>query len=141
MPSYNSLIQQNPFVQTILLRINASSKSDNAQSPNWSKWIPAGSFVADKVFRLTFSATASPIGQFVSSPTMFLHSINPRVKLVTKIHSCMAFRSGCSTDKVAYNYAIWISSILDFAFSLDSTKKCLDGKELLILGLFSVRFP
>lgn len=49
---------------------------------DWSQWLPTGSFAADKVFRLIAGATASPIGQFVSSPTTFLHSIDPRVKLV-----------------------------------------------------------
>ncbi|CAL0334630.1 unnamed protein product [Lupinus luteus] len=34
----------------------------------------------DQVFRLIAGATASPIGQFVSSSTTFLHSIDPRVK-------------------------------------------------------------
>ncbi|KAJ1428797.1 ABC/ECF transporter, transmembrane component [Sesbania bispinosa] len=99
-----------------------ASKDDNGQLANWSQWLPAGSFAADKVFRLIAGATASPIGQFVSSPTTFLHSIDPRVKLVS-----MAFSSGCSTGKVTYNYAIWISNILDFDFNLGSTKKFLDG--------------
>ena len=35
----------------------------------------------------------------------------------------MAFRSGCSTGKVTHNYAIWISSVPDFAFNLGSTKE------------------
>lgn len=73
-----------------ILRIKAS-KDDNGQSPNWSKWIPTGSFAADKVFRLISSATASPIGQFVSSPTTFLHSIDPRVKLVSKFVSWVLY--------------------------------------------------
>lgn len=46
------------------------------------KWLPTGALAADKVLRLIAGATASPICQFVSSPTTFLHSLDPRVKLV-----------------------------------------------------------
>lgn len=46
------------------------------------KWLPTGALSADKVLRLISGATASPIYQFVSSPTTFLHSVDPRVKLV-----------------------------------------------------------
>ncbi|CAL0334629.1 unnamed protein product [Lupinus luteus] len=62
--------------------IRASNDGNSQTASNWSKWIPTGSFAADQVFRLIAGATASPIGQFVSSPTTFLHSIDPRVKLV-----------------------------------------------------------
>ncbi|MED6206709.1 hypothetical protein PIB30_029444 [Stylosanthes scabra] len=61
---------------------STSGSDDSAANPNWTKWVPAGSLAADKVLRLIAGATASPIGQFVSSPTTFLHSIDPRVKLV-----------------------------------------------------------
>lgn len=47
----------------------------------WMKWIPKGD-IAEKVFRLISSATSSPICQYVSSPTTFLHSVDPRIKLV-----------------------------------------------------------
>lgn len=72
-------------------RIRAS-KDGNGESADWySRWLPSSSFAADKVFRLIASATASPIGQFVSSPTTFLHSIDPRVKLVIPITSWWLF--------------------------------------------------
>lgn len=59
-----------------------ASSSDNSESPKWVKWLPTGALAADKVLRLIAGATASPIYQFVSSPTTFLHSVDPRVKLV-----------------------------------------------------------
>ncbi|XP_027352734.1 protein ABCI12, chloroplastic [Abrus precatorius] len=65
-----------------LKKTNSGIKASKGESVNWSQWLPAGSLAADKVFRLISGATASPIGQFVSSPTTFLHSIDPRVKLV-----------------------------------------------------------
>lgn len=46
------------------------------------KWLPTGGLAADKVLRLISSATSSPICQFISSPTTFLHSVDPRIKLV-----------------------------------------------------------
>ncbi|XP_041000990.1 protein ABCI12, chloroplastic [Juglans microcarpa x Juglans regia] len=59
-----------------------ASLSDNSESWKWVKWLPTGALAADKVLRLIAGATASPIYQFVSSPTTFLHSVDPRVKLV-----------------------------------------------------------
>ncbi|XP_061347925.1 protein ABCI12, chloroplastic [Gastrolobium bilobum] len=67
---------------SLRVRVRASKGDDSGQSTNWSRWIPASSVAADKIFRLIAGATASPIGQFVSSPITFLHSIDPRVKLV-----------------------------------------------------------
>ncbi|KAK7303221.1 hypothetical protein RJT34_14123 [Clitoria ternatea] len=95
LPSSTSLLSPKPpsvFLSPnkTLLAVNLrkpsitirASKVENGESRNWSQWLPTGSFAADKVFRLIAGATASPIGQFVSSPTTFLHSIDPRVKLV-----------------------------------------------------------
>ncbi|KAH1217658.1 hypothetical protein AAZX31_13G192700 [Glycine max] len=76
---YQTLLSSNTRLG---LRVRASNGDSNVQPANWSQWIPAGSFAADKVFRLIPGATASPIGQFVPSPATFLHSIDPRVKLV-----------------------------------------------------------
>ncbi|XP_050240340.1 protein ABCI12, chloroplastic [Quercus robur] len=68
----------------ISFRTRASVSDSNGGTGNWVKWIPTGAFSisADKVFRLISGATASPIYQFVSSPTTFLHSVDPRIKLV-----------------------------------------------------------
>ncbi|RDY09431.1 Protein ABCI12, chloroplastic, partial [Mucuna pruriens] len=70
------------FSVRVAARVRASKGENSVQPPNWSQWLPAGSFAADNVFRLIAGATASPIGQFVPSPATFLHSIDPRVKLV-----------------------------------------------------------
>lgn len=54
----------------------------------WVEWIPraaagAGSAVGpEQVLRLISGAAATPICQFVDSPRTFLHSVDPRVKLV-----------------------------------------------------------
>lgn len=62
-------------------RIGASAES-NGGPRNWASWLPSGGLAADKVLRLISTATASPICQFISSPTTFLHSVDPRIKLV-----------------------------------------------------------
>ncbi|KAL0537928.1 hypothetical protein IC582_026919 [Cucumis melo] len=59
-----------------------ASKSDDTGTEKWLKWLPNGALAADKILRLIASATASPISQFVSSPVTFLHSVDPRIKLV-----------------------------------------------------------
>ncbi|KAF6135945.1 hypothetical protein GIB67_006837 [Kingdonia uniflora] len=51
------------------------------ETGKWEKWVPRG-FVGEKVFRAISGAISSPISQFVSSPTTFLHSVDPRIKLV-----------------------------------------------------------
>lgn len=62
--------------------IKASIDANNCEPRNWVSWLPKGSLAADKVLRLISSATSSPICQFISSPTTFLHSVDPRIKLV-----------------------------------------------------------
>ncbi|OMO85441.1 ABC/ECF transporter, transmembrane component [Corchorus olitorius] len=64
------------------LRITASIESNNGETANWVSWLPTGGLAADKILRSISSATSSPIGQFISSPTTFLHSVDPRIKLV-----------------------------------------------------------
>jgi hypothetical protein len=87
LPNPRPLLSPNKFLQPakkITLRTRASA-SDNGATGNWVKWLPTGALSADKVLRLISGATSSPIYQFVSSPTTFLHSVDPRVKLVCSI--------------------------------------------------------
>lgn len=83
-----------------LLVPSASSPAPASPSPSgkdgttasaatkWVEWIPraaagAGSAVGpEQVLRLISGAAATPICQFVDSPRTFLHSVDPRVKLV-----------------------------------------------------------
>ncbi|KAI3948105.1 hypothetical protein MKX01_014704 [Papaver californicum] len=55
--------------------------SGDKTSNKWMKWMPKGD-IAEKIFKLISSATSSPICQYVSSPSTFLHSVDPRIKLV-----------------------------------------------------------
>ncbi|KAL4284611.1 hypothetical protein GQ457_16G027220 [Hibiscus cannabinus] len=63
-------------------QVKASVGGDNGETGNWVSWLPTGGLAADKVLRLISTATSSPICQFISSPTTFLHSVDPRIKLV-----------------------------------------------------------
>ncbi|KAL2244095.1 protein ABCI12, chloroplastic [Sesamum indicum] len=48
---------------------------------NWEKWMPRNLFAAEKVFGAISGATSSPIAQYISSPTTFLHCVDPRIKM------------------------------------------------------------
>lgn len=68
-------------------RINVKCTADSNSEAivgkkNWEKWVPRNLFAAEKVFKLISGATSSPIAQYISSPTTFLHSVDPRIKLV-----------------------------------------------------------
>ncbi|KAM0988431.1 hypothetical protein FF1_012478 [Malus domestica] len=73
-----TLIQAKPRLS---LQIRAAA-SDSSQSPWWVNVLPTKAFGAEKFLRLISGATASPICQYVSEPTTFLHSVDPRIKLV-----------------------------------------------------------
>lgn len=69
----------------------SSSGGDNAAASaaaKWAQWIPraaaAGGAGAgpEQVLRLISGAAATPVCQFVDKPRTFLHSVDPRVKLV-----------------------------------------------------------
>lgn len=54
----------------------------------WAALIPRGVGVGpEKVLRLIAGATSSPICQFIESPRTFLHSVDPRIKLVMVLFS------------------------------------------------------
>ena len=68
-----------------LTRFKVRASLDNSgDTNNWVSRLPIGALSGDKIFKLISGATASPIGQFISSPTTFLHSVDPRIKLVNK---------------------------------------------------------
>lgn len=37
-------------------------------------------FIGEKFFRMVAGATSAPVGQFIASPSTFLHSLDPRIK-------------------------------------------------------------
>ncbi|KAJ1262803.1 hypothetical protein BS78_09G137500 [Paspalum vaginatum] len=73
-----------------LLVCSASPPAPAAPSPSgrdgaaakWAEWIPRAGEGPEKVLRLISGAAATPVCQFVDSPRTFLHSVDPRVKLV-----------------------------------------------------------
>ncbi|KAL5782452.1 hypothetical protein ACOSP7_007481 [Xanthoceras sorbifolium] len=80
---YLSVKKRNSLIRASLH--DSSSSNNNNKSNHAADWVsrlPTGAFAADNVFRLISTATASPIYQFIASPTTFLHSVDPRIKLV-----------------------------------------------------------
>jgi hypothetical protein len=98
-----------------LLLCSASAHAPASPSPSggdgaaasaaakWVEWIPraaagAGSVAGpEQVLRLISGAAATPICQFVDSPRTFLHSVDPRVKLVCSVP---AFSPACVVDRL-----------------------------------------
>lgn len=61
---------------------NTNDDGTSGSSKNWEKWLPRNLFAAEKVFVAISGATSSPIAQYISSPTTFLHTVDPRIKMV-----------------------------------------------------------
>ncbi|XP_073116853.1 protein ABCI12, chloroplastic isoform X2 [Elaeis guineensis] len=55
--------------------------AERGGAARWASWIPRR-VSPEKILRLISGATSSPICQFIESPHTFLHSIDPRIKLV-----------------------------------------------------------
>ncbi|EOY05488.1 Cobalt ion transmembrane transporters isoform 2 [Theobroma cacao] len=79
---YNKSPNLNLTAKKRNIQVKASVDGNNGKSRNWVSWLPTGGLAADKILRLISTATSSPICQFISSPTTFLHSVDPRIKLV-----------------------------------------------------------
>uniref|UniRef100_A0A7N0U6D9 Protein ABCI12, chloroplastic n=1 Tax=Kalanchoe fedtschenkoi TaxID=63787 RepID=A0A7N0U6D9_KALFE len=68
--------------RSLRLEIRCAAVDDDGGSAKWLNWLPKGAVGADKVLRMISGATSSPICQYISTPTTFLHSVDPRMKLV-----------------------------------------------------------
>ncbi|KAF3782074.1 ABCI12 protein [Nymphaea thermarum] len=79
LPSLNPLALRAVKRRLLAFCVTASS---GEKGGGWkARWKPP-EMVGENVLRLIAGATASPIAQFVPAPTTFLHSLDPRVKLV-----------------------------------------------------------
>ena len=91
-PPLRSLHSARNYAQLLLQRRSVAlkprikcaevSNDEIGGSKSWEKWLPRNLFGAEKVFGAISGATSSPIAQYISSPTTFLHSVDPRIKLV-----------------------------------------------------------
>lgn len=61
----------------------ASSADGKGEALKWAAMIFRSGDVGERILRLIAGATSSPICQFVPSPVTFLHSLDPRIKLVS----------------------------------------------------------
>lgn len=70
-----------PAKRKISITCLAAEHGDQGRAARWASWIHRGAS-PEKILRLISGATSSPICQFIESPRTFLHSIDPRIKLV-----------------------------------------------------------
>ncbi|KAL9237668.1 hypothetical protein vseg_012189 [Gypsophila vaccaria] len=64
---------------------SAGGRGAESNSYDWKRLVPENvglSFGPDNILRSIAGATSSPICQFIPSPSTFLHSVDPRIKLV-----------------------------------------------------------
>ncbi|KAL3634554.1 hypothetical protein CASFOL_021608 [Castilleja foliolosa] len=79
----SKIIHRHPIKLSPKIKCTAAG-SNNGVGPiskNWEKWVPRNFFAAEKVFGAIYGATSSPIAQYISSPTTFLHRVDPRIKM------------------------------------------------------------
>lgn len=113
--------------------INCSANSEGVGSAKtWEKWLPRNFLSPDKVFEWISEATSSPIAQYISSPTTFLHSVDPRIKLVLLFHLCLLL------DLI--NFLLWLRDALFIVFSPLFWIKKLDWRTQRKTSLFCVSY-
>ncbi|KAK9060589.1 hypothetical protein SSX86_021295 [Deinandra increscens subsp. villosa] len=72
-PHYNT--------RTLFKTLIKCTENSDSNPPKWERLLPKNIISAEKILRSIAGATSSPICQFISSPTTFLHSVDPRIKL------------------------------------------------------------
>ncbi|KAK4477984.1 hypothetical protein RD792_017249 [Penstemon davidsonii] len=83
-PEILSLRLQLHSLRKLKSQISCAANNNNeadGSTKNWEKWMPRNLFAAEKVFGTISGATSSPIAQYISSPTTFLHTVDPRIKM------------------------------------------------------------
>ena len=80
--TYSSLSYNRKTLFKNRIKCTANSDSNPAK---WEALLPKNIISAEKILRSIAGATSSLICQFISSPTIILHSVDPRIKLVSFI--------------------------------------------------------
>lgn len=99
----------------------------------WAALIPRGVGVGpEKVLRLIAGATSSPICQFIESPRTFLHSVDPRIKLVMVFFSFLVLLIVDCTKTCSWQCISWVTMRKTFHGSWIS--RSMTNLSLLVLG-------
>ncbi|KAD2393964.1 hypothetical protein E3N88_40941 [Mikania micrantha] len=110
------------------------AENSDSNPPKWVRLLPNNIISAEKILRSIAGATSSPICQFISSPTTFLHSVDPRIKLVTfdasLAVSCLEF---AGVFDIMQRFRWWIDQLGRTAL--------LSGILFLMLGLGADSVP
>ncbi|XP_021742057.1 protein ABCI12, chloroplastic-like [Chenopodium quinoa] len=104
---------------------------------NWKKWVPKRlDFGPDKVLQSIASATSSPICQFITSPTTFLHCVDSRIKLVWLI--VLVFLPARSHIYMRFGIVLSLALLSTWILPTDVWKDQLGRVTLLSIILFIV---
>ncbi|KZV49414.1 hypothetical protein F511_27497 [Dorcoceras hygrometricum] len=80
----NQRLQQRYLCRKLRYHVKCKANDSNESiggPKSWEKWMPKNLFAAEKVFGAIAGTTSSPIAQYISSPTTFLHNVDPRIKM------------------------------------------------------------
>ncbi|XP_075506752.1 LOW QUALITY PROTEIN: protein ABCI12, chloroplastic [Primulina tabacum] len=80
----NQILQHRHLCKRLRYHVKCKANDNNEAiggPKNWEKWIPTNLFAAEKVFGAIAGTTSSPLAQYISSPTTFLHTVDPRIKM------------------------------------------------------------
>ncbi|XP_076887229.1 protein ABCI12, chloroplastic isoform X1 [Bidens hawaiensis] len=69
------------YTKPIFKALIKCTQNTDSNPPKWDKLLPNNIISAENILRSIAGATSSPICQFIASPTTFLHSVDPRIKL------------------------------------------------------------
>ncbi|KAD2394107.1 hypothetical protein E3N88_41084 [Mikania micrantha] len=121
------------------------AENSDSNPPKWVRLLPNNIISAEKILRSIAGATSSPICQFISSPTTFLHSVDPRIKLawllilvVIPARSHINMRFGLITFLAVLS--VWILPRQVWVDQLGRTA-LLSGILFLMLGLGADSVP
>ncbi|KAK1414143.1 hypothetical protein QVD17_29884 [Tagetes erecta] len=136
-PHYNT--------KTLFKTITKCTQNSDSNPSKWDRLLPNNLISAEKILRSIAGATSSPICQFISAPTTFLHSVDPRIKLawllvlvVLPARSNIYMRFGLITFLATLS--IWILPRQVWADQLGRTA-LLSGILFLMLGLGADSVP
>ncbi|KNA10665.1 hypothetical protein SOVF_142110 [Spinacia oleracea] len=127
----------NPWkLKTYKIQSKAAVRSDG-EAFNWKKWLPRKvDFGPDKVLQSIAGATSSPICQFITSPTTFLHIVDPRIKLVWLI--VLVFLPARSHIYMRFGIVLSLALLSTWILPTDVWKDQLGRVTLLSIILFLV---
>ncbi|XP_021713616.1 protein ABCI12, chloroplastic-like [Chenopodium quinoa] len=115
----------------------STAVNNDGEAFDWKKWVPKRiDFGPDKVLQSIAGATSSPICQFITSPTTFLHCVDSRIKLVWLI--VLVFLPARSHIYMRFGIVLSLALLSTWILPTDVWKDQLGRVTLLSIILFIV---